>query len=35
MRQLIANLLDMEFTIEEIRQLTGGNAAKLLGLEMQ
>ena len=33
MRQLIANLLDMEFSIEEIRQLTGGNAAKLLGLE--
>ena len=33
MRQLIANLLDMEFSIDEIRQLTGGNAAKLLGLE--
>jgi len=33
MRQLIANLLDMEFSIEEIRQLTGGNAAKLLGLD--
>lgn len=33
MRQLIANLLDMDFSIEEIRQLTGGNAAKLLGLE--
>jgi hypothetical protein len=35
MRQLIANLLDMDFSIEEIRQLTGGNAAKLLGLEEQ
>ena len=33
MRQLIANLLDMEFSIEEIRQLTGGNAARLLGIE--
>ncbi len=33
MRQLIANLLDMDFSIEEIRQLTGGNAARLLGLE--
>ena len=33
MRQLIANLLDMDFSIDEIRQLTGGNAAKLLGLE--
>jgi hypothetical protein len=33
MRQLIAGLLDMEFSIEEIRQLTGGNAAKLLGLD--
>ena len=32
MRQLIAGLLDMEFSIEEIRQLTGGNAARLLGL---
>ncbi len=35
MRQLIANLLDMEFSIEEIRMLTGGNAAKLLGLDSQ
>ncbi len=33
MRQLIANLLDMEFSIEEIRMLTAGNAAKLLGLD--
>jgi hypothetical protein len=33
MRQLIAGLLDMEFTIAEIQQLTGGNAARLLGLE--
>ena len=33
MRQLIANLLDMEFSVEEIRMLTGGNAAKLLGLD--
>jgi len=33
MRQLIAGLLDMEFSIEEIQQLTGGNAACLLGLE--
>ncbi len=33
MRQLIAGLLDMEFSIAEIQQLTGGNAARLLGLE--
>jgi hypothetical protein len=33
MRQLIAGLLDMEFSNAEIQQLTGGNAARLLGLE--
>jgi hypothetical protein len=33
MRQLIAGLLDMEFSVAEIRKLTGGNAARLLGLE--
>jgi hypothetical protein len=33
MRQFIAGLLDMEFTNAEIQQLTGGNAARLLGLE--
>jgi hypothetical protein len=33
MRQLIAGLLDMDFSNAEIQQLTGGNAARLLGLE--
>jgi hypothetical protein len=33
MRQLIAGLLDLEFSPAEIRQLTAGNAARLIGLE--
>jgi hypothetical protein len=33
MRQAIACLLDMEFGVNEIRMLTGLNAARLLGLE--
>lgn len=32
-REIVGHLLDLHFTEAEIKQLTGGRAAELLGLE--
>ncbi|WP_208862258.1 hypothetical protein [Bosea lupini] len=32
-REIVGHLLDLQFTEAEIKQLTGGGAAELLGLE--